>query len=81
MMIQFRPHPFSRIVPIANDIGLWGPKVRDAFADMGVQDLADSNIEALMKADEDQAEELDKSHAEMTARVLEVDKAIAAGAG
>ncbi len=81
MMIQFRSHLFSRIVPIVKDIGLWGPKVRDAFADMGVQDLADSNIEALMKADEDQAEELDKSHAEMTARVLEVDKAIAAGAG
>ena len=32
-----------------------------------------------MKADEDQADELEKTHAEMAARVLEVDEAIAAG--
>lgn len=47
---------------------------------MGVHEMADSNIDALMKADEDQAESLDKAHAEMAARALEVDEAIAAGA-
>jgi hypothetical protein len=36
--------------------------------------------EALMKADEDQAEALDKAHAEMANRALEVDEVIAAGA-
>ena len=79
LMIQFRSHLFSRIVPIVKDIGLWGPKVQKAFHDMGVHDMAALDIEALMKADEDQADELEKAHAEMAGRVLEVDEAIAAG--
>ena len=80
LMIQFRSHLFSRIVPIVKDIGLWGDKVQKAFRDMGVLDMAGFDIEALMKADEDQAESLDQSHAEMASRALEVDAAIAAGA-
>ena len=80
LMIQFRSHLFSRIVPIVKDVGLWGGKVQKAFRDMGVHDLADSDIETLMKADEDQAESLDKAHAEMAARALEVDEAITLGA-
>ncbi len=80
LMIQFRAHLFSRIVPIVKDIGLWGPKVQKAFLDMGVHEMAAFDIDALMKADEDQAESLDQSHAEMASRVLEVDQAIAAGA-
>ena len=79
LMIQFRSHLFSRIVPIVKDIGLWGPKVRKAFTEMGVHGLADSDIDALMRADEDQAEQLDKAHAEMAVRAHEVDQAIAAG--
>lgn len=81
LMIQFRSHLFSRIVPIVKDIGLWGDKVQKAFRDMGVLDMAGLDIEALMKADEDQAESLEKAHAEMAARALEVDQVIAAGAG
>ncbi|MFN8073493.1 MAG: ferritin-like domain-containing protein [Mycobacterium sp.] len=80
LMIQFRSHLFSRIVPIVKDIGLWGPKVQKAFTDMGVEGLATLDIDALMKADEDQAENLDKTHAEMAGRIHEVDEAIAAGA-
>jgi hypothetical protein len=79
-MIQFRSHLFSRIVPIVKDIGLWGDKVQKAFSDMGVLDMAAFNIEALMKADEDHADALDKAHAEMAGRALEVDEVIAAGA-
>lgn len=79
MMIQFRSHLFSRIVPIVKDIGLWGDKVQKAFRDMGVLNMAGSDIDALMKADEDQAESLEKAHAEMAARAVEVDEAIAAG--
>ena len=79
LMIQFRSHLFSRIVPIVKDIGLWGDKVQKAFSDMGVLDMAGFDIEALMKADEDQADSLDKAHAEMAARAVEVDEAIAAG--
>jgi hypothetical protein len=55
--------------------------VQKAFLDMGVHEMAAFNIDALMKADEDQAEALDEAHAEMVARVGEVDAAIAAGAG
>lgn len=80
IMIQFRSHLFSRIVPIVKDIGLWGDKVQKAFSDMGVLDMGGFDIEALMKADEDQAEALDKAHAEMAARALEVDQVIATGA-
>ncbi|MGV1005481.1 MAG: ferritin-like domain-containing protein [Candidatus Nanopelagicales bacterium] len=80
LMIQFRSHLFSRIVPIVKDIGLWGDKIQGAFRDMGVLDMAGFNIDAMMKIDEDQAEDLEKAHAEMTSRVLEVDEAIAAGA-
>jgi hypothetical protein len=80
LMIQFRSHLFSRIVPIVKDIGLWGDKVQKAFADMGVLEMAGFDIEAFMKADEDQADALDKAHAEMAGRALEVDQVIAAGA-
>ncbi|MCV7378922.1 aminobenzoate oxygenase [Mycobacterium alsense] len=80
LMIQFRSHLFSRIVPIVKDIGLWGDKVQKAFRDMGVLDMAAFDIEALMKADEDQADALDKAHAEMADRALEVNEVIAAGA-
>lgn len=80
LMIQFRSHLFSRIVPIVKDIGLWGDKVQKAYLDMGVLDMAGSDIEALMKADEDQAEALDKAHAEMADRALEVHQVIEAGA-
>jgi hypothetical protein len=79
-MLQFRSHLFSRIVPIVKDIGLWGAKVQKAFRDMGVLDMAGLDIEALMKADEDQAEALDRAHAEMADRANEVDQVIAAGA-
>ena len=48
--------------------------------EMGVLDLAGSNIDVLMKTDEDQAEALDKAHDPMASRALEVDQAIAAGA-
>jgi hypothetical protein len=67
-------------VPIVKDIGLWGDKVQRAFRDMGVIDMAGLDIEALMKADEDQAAALDKAHQEMADRALEVDEVIAAGA-
>ncbi|ANE80315.1 aminobenzoate oxygenase [Mycobacterium adipatum] len=80
LMIQFRSHLFSRIVPIVKDIGLWGDKVQKAFSDMGVLDMAAFDIDALMRADEDQAEALEKAHAEMAVRRDEVGQAIAAGA-
>jgi len=76
----FRQLLFSRIVPCVKDIGLWGPKVRQAYVDLGVIDAADSDLEALMSADEDIADRLEREHtAELAAREQEVGAAITAG--
>jgi len=72
---------FSRIVPCVKDIGLWGPKVQKAYADMGVLDMAGVDLAKLMKQDEDIAEQLDVEKAaeqrDLAARRAEVDKTIA----
>ena len=79
--LAFRQFLFSRIVPCVKDIGLWGPKVRRAYVDLGVIDAASSDLEALMRDDEDTADRLEREHAaEFTARRQEVDAAIASGA-
>ena len=67
---------FSRIVPCVRDIGLWGEKVQKAYADMGVLDAAKGDLTALMRQDEEVAEEYDK---ELAARRAEVDNAITLG--
>ncbi|MGI8538097.1 MAG: ferritin-like domain-containing protein [Mycobacteriales bacterium] len=71
---------FSRIVPCVKDIGLWGDKVRGAYADMGVLDMAGIDLSALMKADEDLADQIDVEKAELARSAVEVDKTIAVGA-
>ncbi|MCZ6569466.1 MAG: ferritin-like domain-containing protein [Deltaproteobacteria bacterium] len=55
----FRSALFSRIVPNLKAIGLWGPRIRKAYADMGILGFADIDIEALMKDDERIAEAFD----------------------
>ena len=57
----FRALLFSRIVPCVKDIGLWGEKVQRAYTDLGVLDAADSDLEALMRDDEDIAERIEQS--------------------
>jgi hypothetical protein len=78
MQQAFRTLLFSRIVPCVRDIGLWGPKVQHAYADLGVIEAADSDLELLMRADEELAEQIDneKYAAELAARHGEVDSAI-----
>jgi hypothetical protein len=56
---QFRSLLFSRIVPTLRDIGMFGPKVRAAFADMGVLGFERLDVEALMADDEAVAETID----------------------
>ena len=76
----FRQLLFSRIVPCVKDIGLWGPKVREAYVDLGVIAAADSDLDALMSADEDIADRLEREHAaEFATRKQEVDAAISSG--
>ncbi|HEY6318827.1 MAG TPA: ferritin-like domain-containing protein [Acidimicrobiia bacterium] len=55
----FRSYLFARIVPTLKDIGLWGPRIRKAFADMDVLDFADSDLEAIMAEDERTAVQID----------------------
>jgi hypothetical protein len=62
------------------DIGLWGQKVQRAYTDLGVLDSANSDLEALMRDDEDIAERVEHEHAAgFAARKAEVDAAIATG--
>jgi hypothetical protein len=78
--VLFRNLLFSRIVPCVKDIGLWGPKVQHAYVDLGVIEAADSDLEALMRDDEEIAERMEKEHAaEFAARKREVNTAIASG--
>jgi hypothetical protein len=79
----FRTLLFSRIVPCVKDIGLWGPKVRATFAELGVLDAAQSDLEALMRDDEQIAERVDHEKAaaaELAVRQAEVTEAVAQGA-
>ena len=58
-MRMFRSMLFSRIVPTMKDIGLWGPKIRRAYANMGILGFADLDSEALSQNDERVAQEFD----------------------
>jgi hypothetical protein len=69
-MQSFRGRLFSRVVPTGKDLGLWGPRVRKAFGEMGVMEYADINVAEQLANDGKVAEEFDKK--------MFVEKAIAA---
>jgi 1,2-phenylacetyl-CoA epoxidase catalytic subunit len=78
MTQEFRKMLFSRIVPTVKDIGLWGPKVRKAYEDMGVLQFQDLDPDSLSAQDEQLARKLDTSHglseeAEAAARLAGID--------
>ena len=58
-MNLFRSRIFSRIVPTVRDIGLWGPRVQQAFAAMGAIEFAKIDAAALLDNDSRVAEEFD----------------------
>jgi len=58
-MKMFRKRLFSRIVPTVKDIGLWGPRVQKAFADMGAIEFADTDTDAMLADDERAAADFD----------------------
>lgn len=66
MMSLFRKALFSRVVPCVKDIGLLGPKVQRAFAEMGVLDFQDLDLDEVSDADEQIAAEMDRMLAERT---------------
>lgn len=59
IQIMFRSYLFARIVPTLRDIGLWGPRIQQAFADMGVLGFAETDLEEAMADDERIADEID----------------------
>jgi len=65
-------------VPCVKDIGLWGPKVQRAYVDLGVMDAAQTDLDALMRQDEEIAEKVDaeKYATELATRQSEVATAI-----
>ncbi|HXJ35011.1 MAG TPA: ferritin-like domain-containing protein [Candidatus Eisenbacteria bacterium] len=58
-MQNYRSALFSRIVPTIKDIGLWGPRIRKAYQEMGIMGFADVDVAAMSAQDERVAEELD----------------------
>jgi P-aminobenzoate N-oxygenase AurF len=67
----FRANLFSRIVPTVRDIGLWGPKVKQAYQDMGVMQFAETDVEARLAADEQWALDLDANKAKAHAALAQ----------
>ncbi|HVN27650.1 MAG TPA: ferritin-like domain-containing protein [Candidatus Binataceae bacterium] len=67
-MKELRSALFTRIVPAIKDIGLWGPKVTKAYADMGVLAFGDINLEELSANDETVAEQFDAQRSAPTAK-------------
>jgi para-aminobenzoate N-oxygenase AurF len=65
-MQRYRSALFTRIVPAMKDIGLWGPKIRKAYADMNILGYADVDLQDLASNDERVAEDFDARKAEVT---------------
>jgi hypothetical protein len=66
-MRQFRTALFSRIVPTMQEIGLWGPRIRRTYEQMGVMGYADTDVEALSSHDQQVAIDFDRRRAEVAA--------------
>jgi len=64
-MRMYRTGLFTRIVPTIKDIGLWGPRIQKAYADMGILGFADGDVEALGQRDEEVAAEMDRRRDEV----------------
>jgi len=72
LMAIFRTSLFTRIVPTMKEIGLWGPRIRRAYAAMGVLGFADADMEAVAAYDEQVGDEFDR-------RGREIERVAAAG--
>jgi hypothetical protein len=61
----YRSNLFARIVPTIRDIGLWGPRIRKAYADMGILGFADVDVAGMEMRDDEVARGLDARLAEI----------------
>jgi hypothetical protein len=60
LLRMFRSNLFTRIVPTMKEIGLWGPKIRKTYADMGILGFADADLEAISAHDEEVGLQFDR---------------------
>ena len=58
-MARFRAHLFSRLIPIVQAIGLWGPSVARGFAQLGAPVAAAIDAQAALDEDDRIAREFD----------------------
>ena len=65
IMRIYRTSLFTRIVPTIKEIGLWGPRVQKAYADMGILGFAEADLDALALRDEEIAQGFDRRRAEV----------------
>ncbi len=72
MMKLYRTALFTRIVPVMKEIGLWGPRIQKAYAEMGVLGFADADVDAIAAHDEAVGDSFD--------RMNEIERTAALGA-
>ena len=72
LMQTFRSNLFTRIVPTMKDIGLFGPRIQRAYADMGILGYADADLDELGRRDEEIGEELDPARRDEIHRIAAV---------
>ncbi|MBL1082680.1 ferritin-like domain-containing protein [Streptomyces actinomycinicus] len=72
---MFQTYLFSRIVPTLKDIGLFGTRMRDTFAGMGIIGFEQQDIDTLATQDENIAEAFDRE------RVAQVERTIRLASG
>ena len=71
-MKEYQNMLFTRIVPTVKDIGLWGPRIQKGFAEMGVIDFAQTDLDELALHDEDVADEFDHLRAARDTHINQV---------
>ena len=64
-MQNYRSAHFSRIVPVIKDIGLWGPKIRKGYEQMGILGYANVDPSEMSARDEQVAQEYDARREEV----------------
>jgi len=67
VMRVYRSSLFTRIVPTIRDIGLWGPRIQKAYADMGILGFAGADVAGMELRDEQVARELEARLADVRA--------------
>ncbi|KPI14964.1 P-aminobenzoate N-oxygenase AurF [Actinobacteria bacterium OV450] len=77
-MQSFRSLLFNRIAPCVKDIGLWSPRIQDAYEKLGILSLANIDLKGLMRYDEDVAHRIER---EESARLRELAHTISQSAG